>query len=858
MNKIYLTILCSFLLNGIIAQNFLEGNVYFMNSKYETGKVRAANNVQLRADGSNGDYSNSDGAYLLRFDHYPIGKVVNLHVGNTANVITDGAGEKLEWVNKSDIESVTIPSNSKEKPIDIIVCPKGYRDLAAQRYYKIIRTSSDAALVKKEKEYQDLLTKQSKNYTQIAKLSAELADLQNQTDSVAIYKEALRIASINKDNASDRVIRYLELLDEGQSIQEARKVLSIKEASLDLEKSTNLFKSAYEELEIRAEASKSIFDYADALICYDTLFQFASRMQLRPFKLAKLKQRSGHLNTKMENIEEAIKNLEYAALTFRSNEYHKLEAGHTLMFLGSAYARLYDYESEVECYLDASVLYENSVATLDSVFYKLYDDRSKWSNSTLSFLESSYNAVALSYVNLKNKELADKYIKKAENIYNRIEKEGENINLGASLRHMSYARVYEAIGEYDQAIDHYQTALEKHKYLTDEEDDTHSFLNNHIGMVYMKKNELDLSITYFVKALEINRKIYPNYNSNSLVFLSNIGKAHLLQNNNEEALKYLNKADSIGHTMSNYDRSISSIILGNTSTALGKLNRFSEALGYQLEAFDHLKSSPKKVNDSEWVIAYGNLFWVYQQLDSLDQAENYGKITIEYNNKLLPPDSHMLGFNNYNLGLIYAKKSDYNQSIEYFDRSHKIFEKTLPESHETMTQLNAEVKLVYYLRGLEFFKNKSYKEAILDFNQSISYYKDGIIYEYLGLSYYFDNQYENAIKAYEHSVIKDSTIIAKNYYNNIGMAFLKNEQFDLSKNAFSEYEKLLPDSGRVFRNWTAYYSMIGELDTAIEMLEKAIVLGYNDLNWLQNDQSINKLRKNKRFKELLLELEGRK
>jgi hypothetical protein len=79
-----------------------------------------------------------------------------------------------------------------------------------------------------QEEFRALTKAQNKDYTTIQQVADDLTKLQKQIyDSITIYKEAMAIASINKDGVNERVINYLKLLDEGKSVQEARKELSI-------------------------------------------------------------------------------------------------------------------------------------------------------------------------------------------------------------------------------------------------------------------------------------------------------------------------------------------------------------------------------------------------------------------------------------------------------------------------------------------------------------------------------------------------------------------------------------------------------------------------------------------------------
>jgi Flp pilus assembly protein TadD len=69
------------------------------------------------------------------------------------------------------------------------------------------------------------------------------------------------------------------------------------------------------------------------------------------------------------------------------------------------------------------------------------------------------------------------------------------------------------------------------------------------------------------------------------------------------------------------------------------------------------------------------------------------------------------------------------------------------------------------------------------------------------------NKYPKAISAYNKSVEIDSTLKKQHYYNNIGTAYAKNNQFAAAKEAFTQYQKLFPNEGRPYRNWAMYHAL---------------------------------------------------
>ncbi len=63
--------------------------------------------------------------------------------------------------------------------------------------------------------------------------------------------------------------------------------------------------------------------------------------------------------------------------------------------------------------------------------------------------------------------------------------------------------------------------------------------------------------------------------------------------------------------------------------------------------------------------------------------------------------------------------------------------------------------------------------------------------------------------------------------------------------------KLRPQDPVVFYNLACDYSLLNEIDKALDTLKKALDLGYDDLKYLERDKDLDNLRKDKRFDKLL-------
>ena len=66
--------------------------------------------------------------------------------------------------------------------------------------------------------------------------------------------------------------------------------------------------------------------------------------------------------------------------------------------------------------------------------------------------------------------------------------------------------------------------------------------------------------------------------------------------------------------------------------------------------------------------------------------------------------------------------------------------------------------------------------------------------------------------------------------------------------------KIAPDEAMLLYNLGCIYALAGEIDEALDSLEKAVALGVTQKGWYANDSNLNALRDHARFKSLMEKL----
>ncbi|MBC7777475.1 MAG: tetratricopeptide repeat protein [Phycisphaerae bacterium] len=176
-------------------------------------------------------------------------------------------------------------------------------------------------------------------------------------------------------------------------------------------------------------------------------------------------------------------------------------------------------------------------------------------------------------------------------------------------------------------------------------------------------------------------------------------------------------------------------------------------------------------------------------------------------------------------------------------------------------QASAELTLIigYYNRADNYFENLAFDKAITDFDSILVYCRFGKLgtvnfYNRRGLCYYYLKNYEQAISDYQNAIKYDSTLSKKTYLNNIGICYVKKRDFRHAKETFKALEKVDTQNAYVFRNWAMYHALQNDNAKAIENLQKAVSLGYKDLKWIETDDSLESIRGEQGYKEIVEQL----
>ncbi len=506
------------------SQSKIIGTVVYLNS----GKKPAVG-VEIIAKGSSGDYSKSEGDYILNFPHNKAGTTVYPEIGNEI-VINGSKIKKIELVNSEKLEAVNLPLEPTSAPLKIIVCPKGYRDEAAKKYYKIIRTEEKRILNKKNKELIAIKEKLGASHNLVKNLQDEIAHLKSQTnDSLKIYKEALEIASINRDDANQRVNDFLDALDAGIKIEEARKVLDTKKAFIEIVNSEHKMQAGIEEIERDAKSLVNLYRFEEAIQKYDTLSILLKRKMYNPIMLVNNLWDVGVLcQTQNFNKKGTLYYIEALSILNKYNTNNDVKAS-LLNNLGAIFDKQNQFSEALKNYNKALAI-QRKLAQENSGRYSLD-------------LIKSLNNLASLYAKRDESNKALSLFTEALQICKKaVQENPKDYSSELALLYNNIGTYFNQIKKYSVALTSLEEALKIRRNLAINDPKTHlpyvSLALNNIGTSYWGKKESELAIEKYKEALKIRRDLAADNPRAYLPYVAdtsnNLGNLYFIERNEFE------------------------------------------------------------------------------------------------------------------------------------------------------------------------------------------------------------------------------------------------------------------------------------------------------------------------------------
>ena len=847
--KIILTSLFFILvINHCLCQQIdLDGRVSIHNSHYRTGQIEYVQGAYVEAPFAGSTSSDIQGEFTLTFQGIAGGTAIQLSVEK----------EGLEVVNRYDLERVILG----QKPVlPVYLAPKGYLAQAQTDLYNI---SKEALFAERDARIERLLENEQESNAAIAELEEYWGmDITDVSEAIELLNEKMddlekqlpaftqALATKNLDFASDLYIRAYELYEAGkieesiaalsdfqleQSLQDAIVILNegrqLEEIGREIqERGEAQINQIVDSYELKAHQLSQIFQFRTAAEYYERILQILRENQVKDeMYIADI---YGELAIVYEELGEYSLALSFQQEDIKIKELSLPERDPGLV---TSYSNLAQILRDLGQYEDAIEAQQQAIAIGQSVPGRVHPD-----------LGDAYSNLALILRDLSRYDSALAIQRQALSIQE-SSPEADYRDLATSYNNLGL--IYYDLGRYEEALEMQLQAHGIYLQHLRNDDPLLATSYNNLASINQMLGKYEMALELQEQALNIRREILHPYHPKLALSYGNLGQLYLAVGNYELAENAQEEALRIMEQIFNNDHPRIAINYNNLAGILMKQGRYQEAK----EAWQTALSITKKSlgPDHHRVATYSNnLTWAYKMLGEPELAIEALRQALAIYKKRLDPNHHDIANCHNNFVGLFHSQGQLDSAIVYAEIAYSIWLKNQgPPSR--LQSSKARLATLCEERGQERMNFDTFARAIADFEDAIVYGGDtaSLLYN-IGLCYYSLEDFYNAIEYFDKS-FQSNGVDQYTYLNSVGMALAKVGDLAKAYRYFEQSQELLPDEGTTYRNWAFYYALGSEPDRAIEELERAISLGYDDWEWIRTEEGLDLLRDNPRFQSLL-------
>lgn len=417
--------------------------------------------------------------------------------------------------------------------------------------------------------------------------------------------------------------------------------------------------------------------------------------------------------------------------------------------------------------------------------------------------------------------------------------------------------IYERLGDYEQAIACLTKSLsiDKKNISTLEQR----------AQLYYELEQYDLSDIDYASIKEIDEHSYIAYIGK--------GRNHKARAEYEEAIKQFDELAALypDYSSAYSFRAESKLKLHKYSDAASDIVKaleidYNDKAYYLMQvladsSFSHINTKLKAQAASNPNIAY----WQYCLAIINEGTERY-EDAIKYYTKFEKMGGGdqawqriaicYAGIHDYKNAIVFIDKAIEADTTDFYNKYYKAF--FLEEIGDlegavailtNLIEQYPDLSLLYCNRAEELFKLKKYEEAIEDYTLSMDLSEESAR-ECLrrGTAYLLIGNKDLATKDFEKCIKLDTTTNTETmkYY-----ALYRLGRVDEAKECLQTILDQNPDDAGTYYNAACLYSLIGDIDTSLSYLEKALSLGYKSFAHMSQDIDLDNIRESPRYKEML-------
>ncbi|CAF1174747.1 unnamed protein product [Adineta steineri] len=281
---------------------------------------------------------------------------------------------------------------------------------------------------------------------------------------------------------------------------------------------------------------------------------------------------------------------------------------------------------------------------------------------------------------------------KAEELYKVLleqpSNEGDKALYYNQLGYVQYCR-----GNYKQAIEYYEKAVEIRKRTLPENHPDLATSYNNIGGAYYNMGDYLRALLFYGVALTIREKTLPKNHPDLATSYNNNGGVYDNMREYSEALLFYEKAVRIQEEIlpANHPSLVTSY--SNIGSVYMNMEEYSKALSFYEKAV-RIQEEILPDNHPDLATSYSNIGSVYMFMIELSKALSFYEKALTIRERTLLTNHPKLG-QSYNLiGDLCYNMQEYSKALSYFERALDIFKVSLPPNHSHLEDLKENIVAV--------------------------------------------------------------------------------------------------------------------------------------------------------------------
>ncbi|CAF4171125.1 unnamed protein product [Rotaria sordida] len=339
----------------------------------------------------------------------------------------------------------------------------------------------------------------------------------------------------------------------------------------------------------------------------------------------------------------------------------------------------------------------------------------------------------------------------------------------------------------------------------------------------------------------INEHSYFKKENEILFSMHTVFRVHQIEEKKHDGIKFWRVKLTL--TNANDDQQLSTLMKRIrqeiTGTGWQKMGKLLWKLGENHKAeelYNMLLNEASNENDESYCYHY--LGMIKNDLGQYNEAIEFYQKSLDIKEKTLPPNHPDLASSYNNIGLVYKNMGEYSKALTYYEKDLEIGLKALPPNHPDLAISYGNIGSVYRNMG-------EYSKALSSYERSLAIRKIALppnhpdlatSYNNIGNVYKDMGEYSKALSSHERSLEIRKIALPPNHpdlaasYLNIGLVY--NNMGEYSK-ALSSYERSLeiwkialpsnhPNLAASYNNIGMVYDNMGEYSKALSSYERSL------------------------------------